>query len=81
MAEFLARRNPDSALRAEGVSLFRMQQETAAHTAIALPFVIFCLAMGAMGHDSPPVQGRDRKAVCYEAMKAQNPKIVNNFLI
>ena len=54
MAELLARRDPDPALGAKGISFFRMQQKTAAHTAITLPFVIFGLAMGALGHDLPP---------------------------
>ncbi len=82
MAELLARRDPDPALGAKGISFFRMQQKTAAHTAITLPFVIFGLAMGALGHDLPPVQqGRDRNIGCYQAMKPQNPENVNNFLI
>ena len=82
MAELLARRDPDPALGAEGIPFFRMQQKTAAHTAITLPLLILGLAMGALGHDSPPVQqDRDRNIGCYQAMKPQNPENVNNFLI
>ena len=78
MAEFLARRDPHSALGAEGIPLIRVQQKTAANIAIPLALLIRGLAMGALGHGSPPVQ-RDQDAGYgwHEAMKPQNPEVVN----
>jgi hypothetical protein len=54
MAEFLAVRDAHAALGAKGVSLFRMQQETAARAAIALANFVRFLAMGALRHGEPP---------------------------
>jgi hypothetical protein len=54
MAEFLPGGDAHAALGAKGVSLFRMQQETAARAAIALACFIEGLAMGALRHGGPP---------------------------
>ena len=57
MAEFLAGGDAHAALGTKGVSLFRMQQETAAGAAIALANFIRVLAMGALSHGGPPECG------------------------
>ncbi len=63
MAEFLAGRDAHAALRAKGVALFRVQQETAAGAAITLASFIRSLAMGALRHGGPPGRRNQVKAV------------------
>ncbi len=62
MAEFLAGGDAHAALRTKGVSLFRVQQETAAGAAIALASFIGDLAMGALRHGGPPERRNQVKA-------------------
>jgi hypothetical protein len=62
MAEFLAGGDAHAALGAKGVSLFRMQQETAAGAAIPLANFIRDLAVGALRHGGPPKRRNQLKA-------------------
>jgi hypothetical protein len=54
MAKFLAGGDAHAALGAKGVSLFRMEQETAAGAAIPLANFIRDLTVGALRHGGPP---------------------------
>ena len=53
-----------AALGAEGVSLFRMEQEATAHAAIALAIFIRGLTVRALGHTEPPAGGNQIKEPC-----------------
>jgi hypothetical protein len=59
MAVFLAGGDAYSALRAECITLFRMQQKAAASAAITLAILILTLAMRTLRHGQPPEQQID----------------------